>query len=100
MEGLFKVDFDMNGKSGRSMMYVHAGRMIGGNTSFALLGNCRNIEGEMIVEINTQRHHPTRAYPALFESGEVGMRIRGRLKDGAYRFTGEVKDDPANSSKP
>ena len=84
----------MSGKSGRSVMYVHAGRMIGGNTSFVLLGSCQNVGGEIVAEISTQRHNASRTYPALFESDEVSMRMRGRLWDGAYRFRGEVTQEP------
>lgn len=94
MEGLFKFEYSMNGRAGRSMMYMHAGRMIGGNTSFALRGNCQDVGGEIIAEIKTQRHHPTRAYPALFETSEASIRMRGRFKHGAYHFTGHVAEEP------
>jgi hypothetical protein len=94
VEGLFKVEYEMDGKAGHSVMHVHAGRMIGGNTAFALFGKCRDIDGEIAVEIDTQRHHPSRTYPNLLEANEVSIRMRGRPQGDAYRFTGEVMQEP------
>ena len=38
VEGLYKVEYDISGGSGRSVLYAHAGRMLGGNTAFAHFG--------------------------------------------------------------
>jgi hypothetical protein len=94
VEGLFKVEYEMGGRSGHSVMYVHAGRMIGGNTAFGLSGSFRHIDGEISAEIDTQRHHPSRTYPNLLEASEVSIRMRGSLQGQAYRFTGEVIQEP------
>lgn len=94
MEGLFKVEYEMEGRAGHSVMHVQAGRMIGGNTAFALFGKCRQIDGEIAAEIDTQRHHPSRTYPNLLEADEVSIRMRGKLQGQAYRFTGEVIQEP------
>lgn len=94
VEGLFKVEYEMDGRAGHSVMHVHAGKMTGGNTAFALLGSCEDIHGDIAAEIHTQRHHPSRTYPKLLESDEVTLRMRGKLEGGAYRFTGEVIQEP------
>jgi hypothetical protein len=94
VQGLFKVEYEMDGRVGHSVMYVDAGRMIGGNTAFALIGRCQHIDREMVVEIETQRHHPSRTYPHLLEAGERSIRMRGGLQGQAYGFTGEVIQEP------
>ena len=96
VEGLYKVEYEMRGRAGHSVMVAHAGRLIGGNTSFALLGSCEDIDGEIAAEIHTQRHHPSRTYPKLLESDEVTIRMRGKPHGGAIRFTGEVIEEPGN----
>jgi hypothetical protein len=93
VEGLFKVAYEMDGRAGHSVMYVHAGRMIGGNTAFALIGSCRDVDGEIAVKIETQRHHPSRTYPNLLEANKASIRMRGRLDGEAYRFTGEMMQE-------
>jgi hypothetical protein len=32
VEGLYKVEYDISGGTGRSVLYAHAGTMLGGNT--------------------------------------------------------------------
>jgi hypothetical protein len=94
VEGLFKVEYEMDGRAGHSVMHVHAGRMIGGNTAFALVGRYQHVDGEIAAEIDTRRHHPSRTYPNLVEASEVSIRMRGRLQGQAWRFTGDVIQEP------
>lgn len=94
MEGLFKVEYEMNGGFGRSVMYVHAGRMFGGNTSFAHLGACQDIDGEIVAEVQTKRHSASLTHRTLIGPRDVTIRMRGKLQDGAYRFVGDVVQEP------
>ncbi len=94
MEGLYKVEYEMNGGFGRSVMYVHDGKMFGGNTAFAHLGNCQVIDGEVVAEVNTRRHSASPTHRTLIGSREVTIRMRGTLQDGAYLFTGDVVQEP------
>lgn len=94
MDGLYKVEYAMDGSVGHSVMYAHAGRLAGGNTAFALLGTYEDLGSDITAEISTQRHHPSRTYPKLLEAHEATIRMRGNLQDGAYRFIGEVMQDP------
>ena len=41
VEGLYKVEYDINDGSGRSVLYAHDGEMLGGNTAFAHFGSYR-----------------------------------------------------------
>ena len=94
MEGLYKVEYEMNGGSGRSVMYVHAGKMFGGNTAFAHLGNYQEIDGEIVAEVNTQRHSASPTHRTLIGSREVTIQMRGKPQGGAYFFTGDVIQEP------
>ena len=38
LKGFYKVRFELNGAAGRSVMYMHGGRMLGGNSAFAHIG--------------------------------------------------------------
>ena len=94
MEGLYKVEYEMNGGFGRSVMYVHGGKMFGGNTSFAHLGSYQDIDGEIVAEINTKRHSASQTHRTLIGSRDVTIRMRGKPQNGAYLFIGDVIEEP------
>ena len=97
MKGLYKVEYEMNGGFGRSVMYVRDGKMFGGNTAFAHLGDCQNVDGEIVAEINTKRHSASPTHRTLIGSREVTIRMRGKVQDGAaYRFVGDVIQEPGS----
>ena len=94
MEGLYKVEYEIDEGSGRSVLYVHGGRMLGGNTAFAHFGSYRDEDGEIVAEIRTRRHSKSPRYRSLVSSDEVTIRMRGRPVDQLYRFVGDVKEEP------
>lgn len=95
MEGLYKVEYEMNGGFGRSVMYVHGGKMFGGNTAFAHLGDCETIDGDIVAEINTKRHSASPRHRTLIGPRDVTIKMRGKLQDGeAYLFIGDVVQEP------
>jgi hypothetical protein len=94
VEGLYKVEYDIDDGSGRSVLYVHGGRMLGGNTAFAHFGSCQDVEGEIIAEIRTRRHSKSPQYRSLVSSDEVTIRMRGKSHGELYRFAGDIKEEP------
>jgi len=54
VEGLYKVEYDISGGTGRSVLYAHAGTMLGGNTAFAHFGTYENVDGEIIARLRTR----------------------------------------------
>jgi len=44
---------------GRSIMCMHDGKMLGGNSAFLHLGTYRERDGEIIAEVITERHTMT-----------------------------------------
>ncbi|MBR0831091.1 hypothetical protein JQ596_36845 [Bradyrhizobium manausense] len=93
MEGLYKVEYDINDGSGRSVLYAHAGKMLGGNTAFAHLGTYEIVDGEIVARIRTKRHSRSPHHRSLVSSDAVTISIRGRPQGKLYRFEGEVVED-------
>ncbi|UQD99312.1 hypothetical protein [Bradyrhizobium japonicum] len=93
MEGLYKVEYDINDGSGRSVLYAHAGKMLGGNTAFAHLGSYEIVNGEIVARLRTKRHNRSPQHRSLVSSDAVTIRIRGRQQGKLYRFEGEVVED-------
>jgi hypothetical protein len=91
VEGLYKVEYDISGGTGRSVLYAHAGTMLGGNTAFAHFGTYENVDGEIIARLRTRRHSPSPHRRNLVSANAVTISIRGRagrrlaLREGRYR---------------
>jgi hypothetical protein len=68
--------------------------MLGGNTAFAHFGSYRDVDGEVVAEVNTRRHSPSPEFRSLLRSDEVTIRMRGRPVGAAYRFAGNVVQEP------
>jgi hypothetical protein len=93
VEGLYKVEYDINDGSGRSVLYAHAGKMLGGNTAFAHLGSYEIVNGEIVARLRTKRHSRSPQHRSLVSSDAVTISIRGRQQGMLYRFEGEVVED-------
>src|SRR6202011_2250636 len=58
LDGLYKAEYGINDAFGRSVMCMHAGKMLGGNSAFAHLGTYQQqSDGEISAEIITARHN-------------------------------------------
>jgi hypothetical protein len=93
VEGLYKVEYDIANGSGRSVLYAHAGKMLGGNTAFAHFGSYQDIDGEIVARLRTRRHSKSPQRRSLTSSDEVTLSIRGRPQGKLYRFEGDVVED-------
>ena len=54
-EGLYKCEYRVDDAVGRSVMYVHNGSMLGGNSAFAHIGTYQTSNGEILAEIESRR---------------------------------------------
>ena len=93
MEGLYKVEYDINNGAGRSVLYADAGKMLGGNTAFAHFGTYQIVDGEIIARLRTRRHSASPRPRSLVSSDAVTLNIHGRAEGQLYRFAGEVMED-------
>src|ERR1700752_1281208 len=93
VEGLYKVEYDIANGSGRSVLYAHAGKMLGGNTAFAHFGSYENVGGEIVARLRTKRHSRSPQRRSLVSSDSVTISIRGRPQGKLWRFEGAVVED-------
>lgn len=93
-EGLYKCVYSVGGAVGRSVMYVHAGQMLGGNSAFAHFGTFVVQDGETVVEIETRRHNADPTFKAMLGQDVGSINVKGRLIDGRYCFEGTTPQIP------
>jgi hypothetical protein len=88
--GFYTVRFQVNEAVGRSVMYAHEGKMLGGNSAFAHIGTYEEIDGEVVTEIKTVRHNPDPNYPAMAGTDDATLSARGKPDGALYRFEGSL----------
>ena len=96
LQGFYKVWFQLNDAPGRSVMYVHAGKMLGGNSSFAHIGTFYESGGEYVAEVRTERHHTVPNYRPLAGSDAATLQLRGRADGDLVRFEGTLVEFPGS----
>jgi hypothetical protein len=92
--GFYTVRFQVNETVGRSVMYAHAGHMLGGNSAFAHIGTYEEVGDEIVIEIKTLRHNPDPNYPAMVGTDDATLHARGRPDGKLYRFEGTLNELP------
>jgi len=95
-EGLYKVEYwAAAAPVGRSVMCVHAGQMLGGNSGFAHIGTYVTRDGETSVEIETRRHNEDPNYRPFIGQDVGTIRVKGgMIDDGQYLFEGSSPQLP------
>jgi T3SS negative regulator,GrlR len=89
--GFYTVRFQVNEAVGRSVMYAHGGKMLGGNSAFAHIGTYQEAaDGEILIEIKTVRHNPDPNYPAMAGTDDATLSARGKPDGKLYRFQGTL----------
>src|SRR4051794_3974922 len=88
LQGFYKVRFQVDDAVGRSVMYAHAGRMLGGNSAFAHYGTYREIDGVVISEITSHRHNDDPNYKSLLGADIASIDVKGSADGEVYRFKG------------
>src|SRR3954454_9535966 len=94
LNGLYKVEYGVNDAFGRSIMCMHDGKMLGGNSAFAHLGTYREEGGEILAEIITQRHNEDPHYKPLMDTDVAAISVRGKPQGNKLRFEGSAAPRP------
>ena len=94
LNGLYKAEYGINEAFGRSIMCMHDGKMLGGNSAFAHLGTYRESGGEVVAEIITQRHNEDPHYKPLMGADVVAIHVRGRPQGKTLRLEGSADPMP------
>jgi hypothetical protein len=92
--GFYTVRFQLGESAGRSVMYVHAGSLLGGNSAFAHIGTYQQIGDEIAIEVSTVRHNPDPNYRAMAGTDDATLFARGQADGGLYRFQGRLRELP------
>jgi hypothetical protein len=94
LDGFYKVEFQVNGASGRSVMYARDGVLLGGGSAFAHIGTYQQAGDEIIAELVTRRHNDDPRYPSLLGDDDATVKAHGRAHDGIFRFEGGSEQLP------
>jgi hypothetical protein len=94
LNGLYKAEYGVNDAFGRSIMCMHNGRMLGGNSAFAHLGTYQESGGEIVGEVITQRHNDDPYYKPLMDTDVAAIIERGSEQDNKSRFEGNAAPRP------
>ena len=94
LNGLYKVEYGVNDAFGRSIMCMHNGKLLGGNSAFAHLGTYEERGGELIGEVITQRYNDDPHYKPLMDTDVAAISVRGSLQGKRIRFEGSAAPRP------
>jgi hypothetical protein len=94
LDGLYKAEYGINDAFGRSVMCMHAGKMLGGNSAFAHIGTYQENNGEIAAEIITERHNEDPYYKPLMGADVAAISVRGRMEGRILRFEGSAAPVP------
>ncbi|WFU20558.1 GrlR family regulatory protein [Bradyrhizobium sp. CB3481] len=94
LNGLYKVEYGVNDAFGRSIMCMHNGKLLGGNSAFAHLGSYQERDGEIVGEVITRRHNDDPYYKPLMDTDIAAISVRGRLQGNKIRFEGSAAPRP------
>ena len=94
LEGFYKVRFQVDDAVGQSVMYVHGGSMLGGNSAFAHYGNYQEVDGVVTSEITSHRHNEDPNYKSLLGADIATIDVRGTADGDVYSFVGASPQMP------
>ena len=93
MEGLYKVEYDINDGAGRSVLYAHDGEMLGGNTAFAHFGSYQNAGRRNRCQAQDPASQHVAAPPVAGQFRRGHHQHARPRRRSTYRFAGEVVED-------
>lgn len=95
LKGFYKCEYGIGDRLMRSVMYVHEGSMLGGNSAFFHDGTYHEENGEIVAAITSRRHNDDPNYQSMLGSDTSSISVRGR-PDGEhiYRFVGSSPQMP------
>ncbi|MBR0776056.1 hypothetical protein JQ625_14560 [Bradyrhizobium diazoefficiens] len=94
LDGLYKVEYGINGAFGRSIMCMHQGRLLGGNSAFAHLGTYEVRGGLIEASVITERHNDDPAYKPLMGADVAAIKVSGRTEGSTILLEGNADAMP------
>ncbi|MCP3408122.1 GrlR family regulatory protein [Bradyrhizobium sp. CCGB01] len=94
LDGLYKVEYGIGGAFGRSIMCLHNGKMLGGNSAFAHLGTYDVRDGAIEASVITERHNDDPNYKPLMGTDVAAIKVRGRTEGSTILLEGKADPMP------
>ena len=88
------MEYGVNDAFGRSVMCMHAGKLLGGNSAFAHIGSYHEDNGGIDAEIITERHNDDPYYKPLMGADVAAISVRGKAQGNSIRFEGSAAPVP------
>jgi hypothetical protein len=98
-EGLYKVEFHTVHGTGTGVIYAVGGKLRGGNSAFAFIGNYTDKGDGIQVKVTTQRHNPDPAFKPLFGSDMITLTLKGADNGNMVDFEGTALQLPGVTFK-
>jgi hypothetical protein len=76
-EGLYKVEFHTVHGTGTGVIYAIDGKLRGGNSAFAFIGNYTDKGDGIHAKVSTQRHNADPAFKPLFGTDMITLTLKG-----------------------
>jgi T3SS negative regulator,GrlR len=99
-EGLYKVEFHTVHGNGNGVLYAINGKIRGGNSGFAFIGNYSGKDDDIHAKLSTLRHNADPGFKPLFGIDMITLTLRGRqTDDDMFDFEGEALQLPGVAFK-
>jgi hypothetical protein len=98
-DGLYKVDFHTVHGTGTGVIYAINGKLRGGNSAFAFIGNYAARGDGIQVKVTTQRHNPDPAFKPLFGTDMITLTLKGADNGNMVDFEGTALQMPGVTFK-
>jgi hypothetical protein len=98
-DGLYKVDFHTVHGTGSGVVYATGGKIRGGNTGFAFIGNYSSKGEEINAKVTTQRHNHDLDLKPLFGMDSVTLTLKGSSSGDMIDFEGTALQLPGVNFK-
>jgi hypothetical protein len=98
-DGLYKVDFHTVHGTGSGVIYATSGKIRGGNSGFAFIGNYTGRGEEITAKVTTQRHNHDPSFKPLFGIDSVTLTLKGSISGDMIDFEGTALQLPGVNFK-
>jgi hypothetical protein len=98
-EGLYKVEFYTVHGTGTGVIYATSGKLRGGNSGFAFIGNYTGKGDDLHVKISTLRHNEDPALRPLFGTDMITLTLKGSENGDMVDFEGTALQLPGVAFK-
>lgn len=98
-DGLYKVEFHTVHGTGSGVIYAIGGKIRGGNSGVAFVGNYTGNGDEIAAKVTTQRHNYDPSFKPLFGMDSVTLMLKGSMSGDMIDMEGTALQLPGVNFK-